>query len=255
MDCFGACQGVLGVSCGLLIGGRVWWVSPLLWKVKTVSGAAAVRIVVEESNKTETHTITPIISQSHDPTPARRSGGGRRRRHAVDGRPPSASRGGVGVHCRVPPGQDPGRPRQTFPLARERVHRRATDRHDHPATRPPEPTSRSGPSRSGTQSGIRIRGGPDGTTVTNARSTTAEPSPRRRTKPRPSWPARRQPATHDSCPPPSPTPNHHRHQHQTTDPNPTTPTPSHHPNRRSNHYRSTPHHPDATAIIEKILGH
>ncbi len=133
MDCFGACQGVLGVSCGLLIGGRVWWVSPLLWKVKTVSGAAAVRIVVEESNKTETHTITPIISQSHDPTPARRSGGGRRRRHAVDGRPPSASRGGVGVHCRVPPGQDPGRPRQTFPLARERVHRRATDRHDHPS--------------------------------------------------------------------------------------------------------------------------
>ena len=124
-----------------------------------------------------------------------------------------------------------------------------------PATRPPEPTSRSGPSRSGTQSGIRIRGGPDGTTVTNARSTTAEPSPRRRTKPRPSWPARRQPATHDSCPPPSPTPNHHRHQHQTTDPNPTTPTPSHHPNRRSNHHRSTPHHPDATAIIEKILGH
>ena len=61
-----------------------------------------------EGNKTETHTIIPIINQSHDPTPARRSGGGRRRRHAVDDQPPNTSRGGIGVHCRVPPGQSPG---------------------------------------------------------------------------------------------------------------------------------------------------
>lgn len=61
-----------------------------------------------EGNKTETHTIIPIINQSHDPTPARRSGGGRRRRHAVDDQPPNTSRGGIGVYCRVPPGQSPG---------------------------------------------------------------------------------------------------------------------------------------------------
>jgi putative transposase len=61
-----------------------------------------------EGNKTETNTIIPIINQSHDPTPARRSGGGRRRRHAVDDQPPNTSRGGIGVHCRVPPGQSPG---------------------------------------------------------------------------------------------------------------------------------------------------
>lgn len=61
-----------------------------------------------EGNKTETHTIIPIINQSHDPTPARRSGDGRRRRHAVDDQPPNTSRGGIGVHCRVPPGQSPG---------------------------------------------------------------------------------------------------------------------------------------------------
>ena len=86
-----------------------------------------------EGNKAETSTMIPIIRQfqarhdlstwSSSPTPG----------CSPLQQPHRPRRGRAAVHRRLPRSEGTGRPGQPLPLARGRVHRRAADRHHHPA--------------------------------------------------------------------------------------------------------------------------
>jgi hypothetical protein len=138
-----------------------------------------------EGNKAETATMVPIIKQfqaRHNLTDAVVVA---RRRHALRRQPARTRRGEPAFHRRIPDDQSPGRPGLALPLARRRVHGRATDRHHHP----PEPDTRtkttpmSALNPSGTPPRTPAHGGPCGPTPARERSATPLPSRPRRTGP------------------------------------------------------------------------